>query len=193
MIGTDTAKQIAGKALRILEKEGSQAVTMRRIARSVGITPMAIYHYFPTREALLKTVTDREFEQLAAYMDARLHGGSPISRVFKVIDAFLDYAFARPRIFDYVFSQPRSDARKFLGDFRDRRSPTMNRLAAVVSEAMRKGELKKDDEWEVSLSLWAHVHGHLALFRGGRFALSEKQFRRLCHRSLRRFLDGLKP
>jgi AcrR family transcriptional regulator len=189
----DTDQKIAAAALRLLETEGPAAVSMRRIARDVGITPMAIYHHFPNREVLLKTVTDREFEKLAEFMDARQNdartGGE---RLLRVMDYYIDYAFKHPKVFDYVFSQYRTDARRFPRDFRARRSPTMNRVADTVANAMARGEIRKDDVWEVAMELWAHIHGYVALFRAGRFALSEKQFRLLCRRSLKRLLHGLK-
>ena len=42
-----TSQRIYHCALRILEAEGPQAVSMRRVAKEVGITAMAIYHHFP--------------------------------------------------------------------------------------------------------------------------------------------------
>jgi AcrR family transcriptional regulator len=192
--GDNTDQRIAAAALRVLEKEGPAAVTMRRIAKAVRVTPMAIYHHFPNREALLKTVTDREFEKLAAFMDARQARGrtGERARLLGVMDYYIDYAFKHPKVFDYVFSQYRTDARRFPRDFRARRSPTMNRVADTVAGAMARKEIRKDDVWEVAMELWAHVHGYVALFRAGRFALSEKQFRSLCQRSLKRLINGLK-
>jgi AcrR family transcriptional regulator len=192
--GDNTDQRIAAAALRVLEKEGTAAVTMRRIAKAVRVTPMAIYHHFPNREALLKTVTDREFEKLAAFMDARQASGrhGDRDRLLRVMDYYIDYAFKHPKVFDYVFSQYRTDARRFPRDFRARRSPTMNRVADTVAGAMARKEIRKDDVWEVAMELWAHVHGYVALFRAGRFALSEKQFRALCQRSLKRLVNGLK-
>jgi AcrR family transcriptional regulator len=192
--GDNTDQRIAAAALRVLEKEGPAAVTMRRIANTVRVTPMAIYHHFPNREALLKTVTDREFEKLAAFMDARQASGGKgdRGRLLRVMDYYIDYAFKHPKVFDYVFSQYRTDARRFPRDFRARRSPTMNRVADTVAGAMARKEIRKDDVWEVAMELWAHIHGYVALFRAGRFALSEKQFRSLCQRSLKRLINGLK-
>jgi len=66
-------------------------------------------------------------------------------------------------------------------------------VADTVADAMARREIQKDDVWEVAMELWAHIHGYVALFRAGRFALSEKQFRLLCRRSLKRLLHGLKP
>ena len=186
-----TRESIAGVTLQTLEREGSAAVSMRRVARAVGITPMAIYNHFPDREALLKTVTDAEFQKLLDFFEARQKGKSLKQRLIYLMDGYLDYALARPRIFDYVFSKPRADARRFPKDFRARRSPTLNPIADTVAKAMEAGLLRRDDVWEVALEFWAHAHGYITLCRAGRFALSDHQFRLLLRRSLKRLLRGL--
>ena len=189
-----TSEQIAAAALGLLERQGPEAVTMREVAKTVGITPMAIYHHFPNREALLKTVTDAEFDKLRILIEAIRHQGSarPRAQLKEMIMSYADYALAQPRLFDYVFSRPRPDARRFPEDFRARRSPTLSLFADVVAEAMRAGKLKNDDVWEVTFALWAHVHGYVMLYLGGRFDLSEEEFRQLCGRSVTRFMDGIK-
>jgi AcrR family transcriptional regulator len=187
-----TADRIARVALAILEKKGPQAVSMRRVAQAVGITPMAIYHHFPNRESLLNTITDREFAKLLSHIQAHPLNGTLENRIAAVMEGYVDYAFTQPRVFDYVFSRVRPNARKFPQDFRARRSPTLNPIADMLAGEMQKGLLKKDDVWEVAFALWAHVHGYIMLYRGGRIDLSEKEFRKLLHRSLRRFLHGLK-
>jgi len=73
-----------------------------------------------------------------------------------------------------------------------RRSPTLNPIADAVNGAMRAGLLRKDDVWEVALELWAVTHGYVTLHRAGRFNLSEKEFRALVRRALRRLIHGLK-
>jgi len=187
-----TANHIARAALAILEKHGPEAVSMRRVAKDVGITPMAIYHHFPSREVLLNTVADREFAKLLARIQAHPLRGSVEAKLLAVMEGYVDYAFAQPRIFDFVFSRPRPGARQFPKDFRKRRSPTLNPVADMLAEEMKKGLLKRGDVWEVAFALWAHVHGYVVLYRAGRINLSERKFRELLHRSLRRFLHGLR-
>jgi AcrR family transcriptional regulator len=187
-----TKERIARCALRILEAEGPEAVSMRRVAAAVGITPMAIYYHFPNRERLLRIVVDREFDRFAERIATLRPSRSFTDQMIHIMDAYLDYAFARPRIFDYVFSNPRPDARRFPDDFRARRSPTLNLTADTVAYWIEKGRLMRDDVWEIAMELWAHVHGYLMLYRGGRFNLSEEKFRILVQRSLWRLVNGLK-
>src|SRR5262249_37421936 len=117
------SKEIASAALRLLEKEGVEAVSMRRVAEEVGVTPMAIYHHFPNRDALLRSITDGEFQRLLQFCSRRLRTGRLESALLNILDGYLDYAIAYPNLFDYVFLKPRPDARRFPHDFRARKSP----------------------------------------------------------------------
>jgi AcrR family transcriptional regulator len=187
-----TEERIRRVALRLLEKKGPEAVTMRRVARSIGITPMAIYHHFVTREALLRAVVDREFGEFLDLIGETSTLGTTEEQVVHALDAYLEYALSRPQIFDYVFSKPREDARRYPEDFRARRSPTLNPLADSVAKWMEEGALEKDDIWEVTLEIWAHAHGYIALYRAGRVSLPPEDFKELVHRSMRRLFRGLK-
>jgi len=186
-----TSQRIYRCALRILEAEGPQAVSMRRVAEEAGITAMAIYHHFPSREALMSAVVDSEFERLVEFFTPPKRKLSFSTAMIHLMDGYINYALAHPRIFDYVFASRRPGARRFPGDFRARRSPTLNQLADIVREGMKTGKLKRDEVWEIAMELWAHAHGYVALWRAGRFQLSEDEFRKLVHRSLRRLLHGL--
>jgi AcrR family transcriptional regulator len=187
-----TEERIRRAALRLLEKSGPEAVTMRRLARVIGITPMAIYHHFATREALLKTVVDREFGDLRDLIVKTSAFDTTEAQIVHALDAYIEYALTRPQIFDYVFSKPREDARRYPEDFRARRSPTLNPLADAVAKWMEEGALEKDDIWEVTLEIWAHAHGYVALYRAGRFSLAPEDFKELVHRSIQRLFRGLK-
>jgi AcrR family transcriptional regulator len=187
-----TEERIAETALKLLEAGGEDGVSMRRVATAVGITPMAIYHHFADRKALLNFVVDREFTKYSESLQASPRRGTYESQILTCMDAYIDYAFAHPRIFDYVFAEPRPGARRFPEDFRARRSPTLNPVADLLQKAIEAGYLKQDDVWELAMELWAHTHGYVALYRGGRFDLPEKEFRALVRRSIRRMIHGLK-
>ena len=76
---TGTADRILGAARALFEREGTQAVSMRRIADAIGLTPMAIYRHFPNREALLKRISDDSFDEIARHWLARNQGGDALS------------------------------------------------------------------------------------------------------------------
>lgn len=187
-----TAERILRAARALFERGGSDAVSMRRVADAVGLTPMAIYRHFPNREALLKRISDDSFDEIARHWIARNQGGDVLARVIGLQRIYLDYALAHPHLFDHAFSARRADARRYPEDFRAGRSPTLTVAAEAVAEAMRAGLLRKDDAWDVAMTLWAHTHGLVALYRAGRFSYDEAQFRRFYETSLQRLLDGIR-
>jgi AcrR family transcriptional regulator len=187
-----TADAIADAARAIFETDGAAGISMRRVADAVGITPMAIYRHYPNREALLDCVANRGFQEMLDYWKPGHADLSPDERLFELLDGYLDYAFAHPRIFDYVFSDARPGARRFPEDFRAGLSPTANLLVEVLQEGMASSVFRKDDVWDVALALWAHSHGLICLYRGGRFSLTQAQFRALHRNSLGKLLHGIR-
>lgn len=187
-----TSDKILRAALKLFERGGAEAVSMRRIAEAVGITPMAIYRHFPNREALLKRLSDDSFQAIAHEWAA--HGTHPdvLERLLALLTPYLDYALANPHLFDHAFSLRRDDARRFPEDFRERQSPTLTVIADAIDEGMRQGVLRKDDAWDVAMTLWAQAHGLIVLYRAGRFSYDEAAFRAFYLASLRRVIDGIK-
>jgi AcrR family transcriptional regulator len=50
-------------ALSIGDREGLEAVSLRRVARELGVTPMALYRYVDSKEGLLEGIIERAFEE----------------------------------------------------------------------------------------------------------------------------------
>lgn len=187
----DTAQRILTAARRLFEHEGPAGVTMRRVAAAAGLSPMAIYRHFENREALLARIGSDSFEAIAGHWSARAQGLDPLTRLIAVHRLYLDYALAHPHLFDLAFSTPRPDARRYPEDFQARRSPTLTVVADAVADAIAAGALREDDAWEVTMTLWAHTHGLVALYRGGRFNYDEAAFRGFYEKSLQRLFAGL--
>lgn len=189
---TGTETRILEAARAILDAEGAAAVSMRRVADAIGVTAMAIYRHFPNRDALLHRLADDTFAEVAERWIKTAKSADVEKRLMQLQDGYLDYALEHPHAFDYAYSVRRDDARRFPEDFRARRSPTLNLVADTLAEGMRSGLFREDDVWDVAMSMWAHIHGLICLYRAGRFSYSEKAFRAFYRASLRRQFDGLK-
>jgi TetR/AcrR family tetracycline transcriptional repressor len=63
---------ILDRALAVADAEGLQAVSARRLARELGVTPMALYWHFNGKEALLHALGDRLLGGLDLTVDERV-------------------------------------------------------------------------------------------------------------------------
>ena len=192
MTRKSTAEKIAIAARKLLDREGAEAVTMRRVAKAVGITPMALYRHFSDREGLLNALADAGFEELAAKVATADRPGEPEERLMKNLDVFLDFGLEKPRLFELMFLKRREGARQFPGDFRAGRSPTAKYSAAALEAGMKKGIFRRDDVWEITFEVGALLQGLVMLYVGGRVGTSEQDFRAMCHRAFGRYLHGIR-
>src|SRR5919109_2239971 len=68
-----TVREISQTARRILVDEGPQAVTLRAIARAMGMTAPALYRYFDSRDELLRHVVGDMFNELTDELQKSIH------------------------------------------------------------------------------------------------------------------------
>jgi AcrR family transcriptional regulator len=192
MARLSTSEKIASAAQRLLDRKGAQAITMRGVAEAVGVTPMAIYRHFADRDALLNALADAGFERLARRVTAVNLPEDPEPQLLWILDVFLDFALEKPQLFDLMFLQKRRGARQFPGDFRTGKSPTAKFAAAALEAGMKQGVFLKDDVWAITFETGALLQGLVMLYQGGRVEVSEEEFRALCHRAFRRYLNGIR-
>ena len=93
MTTRSTSEKIAVAARQLLDREGADAVTMRRVATEVGITAMAIYRHYPNRAGLLNVLADEGFIELSGKLTAAKLTGGTEKRLEKLLDVFLDHHF----------------------------------------------------------------------------------------------------
>jgi AcrR family transcriptional regulator len=184
-----TPDKIAAAARDVLIREGAAAVSMRRVAAVVGITPMAIYRHFADREALLRYVADDAFRDIAARFTRPRSGGLE-ERMHGMLDDLLDVALHEPHLYKYVFTEPRPDARVLPGMAGE--SPTLRVVAETLAEGMADGTFREADPGRLTLTIVGLVQGLILLWHAGRIGLPEEGFRQLCHDGVNDVLNGLR-
>jgi AcrR family transcriptional regulator len=189
-----TSERIEAAAREILVAEGSAAVTMRRVAAAVGLTPMAIYRHHANREALLGAVADAAFAELAESAAGLVFDGAAgdelRARLNRALDEHLDFALGQPNLYAFLFTEPRPAARRYPADFGAGQSPTFTVLVDGLTRAARTGLIADEDVPRLGLIVAAELHGLVGLYHGGRIALSDNDFRDLCHAAVWRILGG---
>src|SRR6202035_5439590 len=62
--------EIIGTARLLLEKDGPSAISVRAIARQVGVTAPAIYRYYPSLDALMSALGESVVSELCAAVES---------------------------------------------------------------------------------------------------------------------------
>jgi AcrR family transcriptional regulator len=87
-----------------VDKEGLPALSMRRLGASLGVDPMAIYHYLPNKAALYDALVEAVMEEIdLSSADA---GGDLPDRLKSIARAYRKALLAHPNALSVVSSRP---------------------------------------------------------------------------------------
>ncbi|GAA1048313.1 TetR/AcrR family transcriptional regulator [Arthrobacter russicus] len=92
-----------------LQAKGASELSLRAIARELGMVSSAIYRYFPSAEALLTALIIRSYNELAEaaqqHFDAAA-GGDRLARFLAVCHGSRDWALANPHRYALIYGSP---------------------------------------------------------------------------------------
>lgn len=98
-------ERLISVAEHVLQEEGIAALSLRRVAREVGVAPSAVYNHFKNREALLVAVAADGYRQLAALELAAYAGKQQEEAVLKgMARDYMHFAVANPNLYRLMFS-----------------------------------------------------------------------------------------
>ncbi|NDU72420.1 TetR family transcriptional regulator [Actinomadura sp. DSM 109109] len=104
-----TLAEIHQAARELLTTQGSAAVTINAVARRIGMSGPALYHYFASHEDLVAAVTAGFLRELTAAMQAARDAhptGPAADRLLATCRAMRDWATAHPAEFGWIFASP---------------------------------------------------------------------------------------
>jgi AcrR family transcriptional regulator len=107
-----TTAEIKETARRILVTEGPDAVSLRAIAREMGMTAPALYRYFGSHEELIKHVIADIFTELAGDLRSAIaaagaeSGGDMTAKVLAACWEFRRWSLSHTREFGLIFATP---------------------------------------------------------------------------------------
>ena len=108
--GARLTGDIVSGALALIDRTGSdEAVTLRAVAREIGIAAPSIYAHFPDREAIVAAVVTRIFDELAdAIIRGRDQAGDdPVDRLIAGCEAYVGFGLEHPARYAVLFSARR--------------------------------------------------------------------------------------
>src|SRR6185437_3898311 len=117
-----TKDRILSAAKAVLERDGIEGLTIRRVAQRAKLSPMALYRHFADKDALLNALME---DGLGAWTDIvrGIRAADPLEWMDALAEAYLDFALTQPHRFDAAFFLPAPAARRFPDDFAAGRSP----------------------------------------------------------------------
>jgi len=155
---------IVDAARALIVAGGLEALSLRRLARRMGVTAPALYAHVRDKQDLLRAVVDIEIEALAASFE-KFKDLDPVDRIRAHSRAYVAYARENPELFRVMLLVPPAGLAGGVP-----LPATTNAFAEAVravDEAIATGAIKSDDALLVAMTLWSGAHGVASLLQLG--------------------------
>jgi hypothetical protein len=151
---------VRNAALQILTDDGPEGFTVRAVAQSAGVAPMAIYNHFHGKNGLIDTIFAEGFAELHRAMDVELD--DPVDTLRASGHAYRRFALEHRGHYLVMFLhhfegfEPSTESAELA-------ARAYGRLVDIISRCVHSGAFAHLDPRRTAQSVWAMVHGYVAL------------------------------
>lgn len=158
----DLRDALVQAAMREAEQGGPEAISLKALAKELGVSQPAPYRHFADREALLQAVTAEAFRQFNAVLRAATEGPSRRSKLSRFAQAALDFGLKRNGIYRLMFASRTMACATKDSELHVAARESL-RLLIESFEAPAVGLLRERH----ALQVWAALHGVITLAEQG--------------------------
>jgi AcrR family transcriptional regulator len=180
---------VAGE--RALETGGAQNLSLRELAREVGVSHAAPRRHFSDKQALLDALAHAGFDRLGATLAAAVAGAGPDfdTRLLGLARAYVDFATRHPALIELMFAaKHQAGAPPELSEAGEQAfAPAL----AAVADGQAAGAVVPGDPERVAIIAFAALQGLVALANNG--MLDEAPLDELLDEAVQRLVLGLRP
>lgn len=143
-----------------LNERGVDGVSLRKLAKRIGVSQSAPYRHFESKEALLQELIDGGLSELSiAYEKAANLSSGPIEKLKAACQGYLDFAANRPGLFQLVFESDDLFSATSINSGED--SPSFKKFLKMVIDVAPN--IPQGKELEAATLCWSIIHGFAAL------------------------------
>ncbi|PPK62758.1 TetR/AcrR family transcriptional regulator C-terminal domain-containing protein [Actinokineospora auranticolor] len=101
-----TRDYIVATALAVLDRDGVDGLSMRKLATELGVNPMAVYHHLPNKAALFDGVVEAVFSEFLAEDDLELRTGTWRDHLTAHLRRLRDVLRRHPNVLPVLATRP---------------------------------------------------------------------------------------
>ena len=173
----DLRAALIGEGLRLLSERDADSLSLREVARAVGVSAPSVYRHFPDKEALMTALAEEGLKRLAAAQhEAADAAGGGEAGFAATGRAYVRFALANPALFRLIFTSPviaryrlNNPAPNEAMDF------LLANAAASVGADQESAEARG-----AAIQAWALVHGIAMLMLDGQLPVSDRIIDSIC-------------
>jgi AcrR family transcriptional regulator len=178
------------QAESILRDQGAEQISLRELARQVGVSHAAPRRHFQDRQALLDAIAENGFARLGTELSNAFTsvGDSFAPRVRALAAAYVRFATDDAALLELMFGAKSLDPD---GPMHDAAMAAFDPVFELIAQGQAEGRLESGDPERVGMVLFASIQGAAALFTAG--MIERAALDQLTVDAITYFLRGAQP
>jgi len=178
------------QAERTVGERGAQALSLRELARELGVSHAAPRRHFADRQALLDALAQDGFDRLGEALGRAVDraGGEFGARLHALAQAYISFATRHAALLELMFAGKHRPGAERVRESADR---AFTAPLAVIAQAQAAGELAPGDPGRVAIVAFATLQGLAAMANGG--MIEQAPVDAVVTDAIDQLLDGLRP
>jgi AcrR family transcriptional regulator len=168
---------LTAEGLRLLAERDADSLSLREVARAVGVSAPSVYRHFPDKEALMTALAEEGLRRLAAAQhEAADAAGGGEAGFAATGRAYVRFALANPALFRLIFTSP------VIARYRQNNpapDEAMNFLLANAAASVG-ADRESAEARGAAIQAWALVHGMAMLMLDGQLPVSDQIIDSIC-------------
>lgn len=193
----DLRSALLAGAQETLREKGADALSLRELARDLGVSHAAPSRHFKDKQALLDALALGGFEQLTAElvaaerMAADSGAGTFRERLTALARASVDFALREPELLTVMFRRKHDPGSAALDEVHAAWDRLSAPVFAVIAAGQLSGDVYEGDAERIAMSVFIAVHGVASLSASGVLRHDEAPF--ALDDAIEHLVRGLKP
>mgnify|MGYP005843553221 CR=1 FL=1 len=165
-------------AEKILRESGIKELSMRSVARLVGVSEVAPYNHFSNKEELLEALATEGFRRLSKYINLSLKTDLAALEVEKIALGYIRFALEHHHLFRLMFGHEISDIKPSVGRLAASRASYEPIQTAVKLVNISDTPTPVINIEDMTIGAWSLVHGLATLIIDGKVSLPSNEIDR---------------
>lgn len=163
----DLRAALLTRAEDTLREKGPAALSLRELARDLGVSHAAPSRHFKDKQALLDALALVGFDRLDEAFAASLEGvgDSFAERLATTARTYVDFATANAELLDLMFAIKHTPEAS--EDLLAASQRWTDRTVSLIAEGQRRGEVREGPLESVGIGVFSTLHGYATLAAGG--------------------------
>ncbi|MCS7188332.1 MAG: TetR/AcrR family transcriptional regulator [Bacteroidia bacterium] len=162
-------QRILEAAIELFGQKGYERVSLRQLAQAVGLTPPTLYHYFPTKEALLETLAHQVAEKFELATAGIAESNWEVThKLERFCEAHLIALLEKPlQATIFLREAPQHLSEPQRSAFLTRQRQYESRVERILEEGLQKNLFREIEPRFVAVSLLAALNATATWYQPG--------------------------